>query len=96
MATDGANVNGTAWERQPYPTTSFAWGAVFMRHSKDWPPMSESGHSRRFDRLRPTSGLTRTTDINAPTRLVRFVPEGDVPSRSARHAVWHDLLCATL
>jgi len=32
------------------------------------------GHSRRFDHLPATSDLPRTTDINRPARMVRFVP----------------------
>jgi hypothetical protein len=37
-------------------------------------PMSLLGHSRHFERATLTSGLPLRTDINAPTRLVRFVP----------------------
>ena len=33
---------------------------------------------RRFDSLPATSGLHRTTDINRPARLVRFVPQPDI------------------
>jgi hypothetical protein len=32
------------------------------------------GQSRHFDRVPVTSGLPRSTDINRPARLVRFVP----------------------
>jgi hypothetical protein len=35
------------------------------------------GQSRRFDRLPDTSGLHRSTDINRPARLVRFVPKAE-------------------
>jgi hypothetical protein len=42
---------------------------------------SESGQSRHFDRLLDTSGLPRSTDINRPARLVRFVPIGDINCR---------------
>jgi hypothetical protein len=33
---------------------------------------------RRFERLPDTSGLPRSTDINRPSRLVGFVPTGDI------------------
>src|SRR5450759_2030401 len=33
---------------------------------------------RRFDSLPATSGLHRTTDINRPARLVRFVPTAEI------------------
>jgi hypothetical protein len=46
------------------------------------------GHSRHFERATLTSGLPLRTDINAPTRLVRFVPDPEViearPRRSCR------------
>src|SRR6266478_9520192 len=38
---------------------------------------SAQGQSRRFNPLPVTSGLPRTTDINRPAPLVRFVPEAD-------------------
>src|SRR5206468_5979278 len=40
--------------------------------------MSALGQSRRFDPLPVTSGLPRTTDINRPAPLVRFVPTAEV------------------
>ncbi len=46
--------------------------------------MSASGHSRRFDPLPVTSGLPRTTDINRPASLVRFVPTGDTRPSNVR------------
>jgi hypothetical protein len=39
--------------------------------------MSALGHSRRFDRVRPTSGLPRLTDIlrfSGPAKTTEFVP----------------------
>jgi hypothetical protein len=39
--------------------------------------MSQMGQSRRLDPLPVTSGLPRTTDINRPAPLVRFVPLTD-------------------
>lgn len=39
--------------------------------------MSELGLSRRFGHAMLTSELPSSTDINTPTRLVRFVPKGD-------------------
>jgi len=39
---------------------------------------SETGHSRRFDLGLATSGLPLSTDIDAPTSLVRFVPGTDL------------------
>lgn len=36
--------------------------------------MSELGHERRSERLPISSDLPAPTDIDAPTRLVRFVP----------------------
>src|SRR5882757_6927559 len=39
--------------------------------------MSARGHSRHFERATLTSGLPLRTDINAPTRLVRFVPTAE-------------------
>jgi hypothetical protein len=35
---------------------------------------SAMGQTRHFERAPITSGLPLRTDINAPTRLVRFVP----------------------
>jgi hypothetical protein len=40
--------------------------------------MSVEGHSRRSDRGPATSGLTRSTDIIGPARVVRFVPISEV------------------
>ena len=40
------------------------------------------GQSRHFDRLPDTSGLPRSTDINGPARVVRFVPETEVAAYS--------------
>ena len=42
--------------------------------------MSQMGHSRRFDGLPTISGFPPETDINRPTRLVRFVPTPDMIS----------------
>jgi hypothetical protein len=49
-----------------------------MCHSKDWPPMSESGHSRHFDGLPMTSGLPLETDIVRASRHVSKVPIRDL------------------
>lgn len=40
--------------------------------------MSLVGQSRRFGTLPATSGLPRSTDINRPAWLVRFVPKPEV------------------
>jgi hypothetical protein len=40
--------------------------------------MSELGQSRRFDVPPVISGLPPQTDINLPTRLVRFVPIAEI------------------
>jgi hypothetical protein len=40
--------------------------------------MAASDQKRRFDLLPATSSLPRTTDINRPARLVRFVPTTDI------------------
>src|ERR1700754_212437 len=40
--------------------------------------MSALGHSRRFDPVPATSGLSRTTDIGRPGRRVREVPGSDI------------------
>ena len=44
-------------------------------------PTSEMGQSRGFDARPATSGLPQLTDIARPTRLVRFVPTGDINCR---------------
>jgi hypothetical protein len=41
---------------------------------------SDLGQSRRFDPPPATSGLSRSTDINRPAQLVRFVPTADLPA----------------
>jgi hypothetical protein len=40
--------------------------------------MAESGQSHPFDPVPGTSGLSRTTDIIGPARLVRLVPTTEV------------------
>jgi hypothetical protein len=47
-------------------------------------PMSETGHSRRFDRTTATSGLPRRTDILRIGGHVSKVPTGDI----ARAPLW--------
>ena len=49
--------------------------------------MSANGSIAPFDRLPATSGLPRSTDINRPARMVRFVPETD--SRTAARLLGH-------
>jgi hypothetical protein len=40
--------------------------------------MTAPVHSRRFDGAPDASGLPQSTDIDAPTSLVRFVPISEV------------------
>ena len=46
--------------------------------SRTQSPLRAEGQSRRFDPLPVTSGLPRTTDINRPAPLFRFVPSTEV------------------
>jgi hypothetical protein len=61
-----------------------------MCHSKDWPPMSESGQSRHFGRRPTTSGLPLETYIVRAGHHVSKVPVPDIwevaddPHRSCR------------
>ena len=48
--------------------------------------VSESGQSRRFDCVPPTSALPPSTDIVRSARQVRFVPTTDVKDNVARRA----------
>jgi hypothetical protein len=45
--------------------------------------MSAQGHSRRFDSLPVTSGLSSETDIARPTLQVRLVHTGDMLTSAA-------------
>jgi hypothetical protein len=47
--------------------------------------MSEVGHSRRFDRVQLTSGLTPQADIIADRRHVSKVPQADSCAAANRH-----------
>jgi hypothetical protein len=47
-------------------------------------PKSETGQTRRFDPQLVTSGLTQSTNIARPARLVRFVPNPGIVTEPAQ------------
>ena len=58
---------------------------MMLRRDKLTAPMSESGQSRRFDCVPPTSALPPSTDIVSLVRQIRFVPKGDLSKREVHY-----------